>query len=465
MFNQTKITSLALFLLSFAHSTQGAQPGPGLMAQLLNHMQQMQEQQNQAFTDALKSALKATLSPSGDGLELNLSDNFKDKLRNVIRGDEDEDNGLGTLLNEEFKIATAGKNGDEDPIAKSAERTMDAFNEKMGKFRTDTLNDILGMKMVKRISLPMMLFSLLIVSAVVLYHTIKNWLLKPSLAIKMSSFFDTLHIKKFNAKQVLKEIKQALILNPEDLAEIEKALYRLETAFKHNLVKPTILIVGPPGTGKSELISILHKHLRHCHMSGSSFSQFNNGEEITQVTKVFTWAEPRFWNAYTPGLISIDEIEFLLQKRELQTAKNRGVFQAILPATGQGAKERVFIGATNNPSELDPAAMRRFHIVLALNPPDKKRKTKLLTTYFKEHLGKKPLQTKLRFDHAFFVQFVEKIEAIKKEATGADIKNIVNGLVAEALRLGKLTEAMITREIQTFEKSQKHSNQNYIHKK
>ncbi|OMP02838.1 hypothetical protein COLO4_10788 [Corchorus olitorius] len=179
------------------------------------------------------------------------------------------------------------------------------------------------------------------------------------------------------------------------LDEIKEALYELvilplkrPELFTHgNLLGPQkgVLLYGPPGTGKTMLAKAIAKEsgavFINVRVSNLMSKWFGDAQKL--VTAVFSLAYK-----LQPAIIFIDEVDSLLGQRRASDHETMSIMKTEFMAlwdgfsTDQNARVMV-LGATNRPSELDEAILRRFSQAFEIGKPDCNNREKILKVILK----------------------------------------------------------------------------------
>ena len=190
-----------------------------------------------------------------------------------------------------------------------------------------------------------------------------------------------------------------------------------------------ILLVGPPGTGKTMLAKAVagEANVPFFSMSGSEFVEMFVGMGASKVRDLFKQAKEK-----APCSVFIDEIDAIGQKRSGgQYGGNDGreqtLNQLLTEMDGfEGNNGVIILAATNRPESLDPALTRpgRFDRRVPVELPDLKGREAILQVHAKK--------IKVAEDVDF-----NKIARMASGASGAELANIVNEAALRAVRGGR----------------------------
>ncbi len=189
-----------------------------------------------------------------------------------------------------------------------------------------------------------------------------------------------------------------------------------------------ILLVGPPGTGKTMLAKAVagEADVPFFSMSGSEFVEMFVGMGASKVRDLFKQAKEK-----APCIVFIDEIDAIGKKRDGQLGGNdereQTLNQLLTEMDGfEGNNGVIILAATNRPESLDPALTRpgRFDRRVPVELPDLKGREEILKVHAK----------KIRI--AEDVDF-NKIARTASGASGAELANIVNEAALRAVRDGR----------------------------
>ena len=191
-----------------------------------------------------------------------------------------------------------------------------------------------------------------------------------------------------------------------------------------------ILLVGPPGTGKTMLAKAVagEANVSFFSMSGSEFVEMFVGMGAAKVRDLFKQAKEK-----APCIVFIDEIDAIGKKRDGNIGGNDEREQTLnqLLTEMDGFEENsgvIILAATNRPESLDPALTRpgRFDRRVPVELPDLKGREEILRV----HAKKVKVSQNIDFG---------KIARMASGASGAELANIVNEAALRAVRNGRKT--------------------------
>ena len=189
-----------------------------------------------------------------------------------------------------------------------------------------------------------------------------------------------------------------------------------------------VLLVGPPGTGKTMLAKAVagESNVPFFSMSGSEFVEMFVGMGASKVRELFSQAKEK-----APCIVFIDEIDAIGKKRDGQLGGNDEREQTLnqLLTEMDGFEDNtgvIILAATNRPESLDPALTRpgRFDRRVPVELPDLQGREAILKVHAKK--------VKLADDVDF-----QKIARMASGASGAELANIVNEAALRAVRDGR----------------------------
>ena len=203
-----------------------------------------------------------------------------------------------------------------------------------------------------------------------------------------------------------------------------------------------ILLIGPPGSGKTMLAKAVagESNVPFFSMSGSEFVEMFVGMGASKVRDLFKQAKEK-----APCIVFIDEIDAIGKKRDGQMAggndeREQTLNQLLTEMDGfEGNNGVIILAATNRPESLDPALTRpgRFDRRVPVELPDLEGREAIL----KVHAKKVQLSDDVDF---------HTIARMASGASGAELANIVNEAALRAVRDNRevVTEADLEESIE-----------------
>ena len=203
-----------------------------------------------------------------------------------------------------------------------------------------------------------------------------------------------------------------------------------------------ILLVGPPGTGKTMLAKAVagESNVSFFSISGSEFVEMFVGMGASKVRDLFKQDKEK-----APCIVFIDEIDAIGQKRNSgqfggNDEREQTLNQLLTEMDGfEGNTGVIILAATNRPDSLDPALTRpgRFDRRVPVELPDLKGREEIL----KVHAKKVKIAPGVDFN---------TVARMASGASGAELANIVNEAALRAVRAGRksVTQADLEESIE-----------------
>lgn len=229
-----------------------------------------------------------------------------------------------------------------------------------------------------------------------------------------------------------------------EAAEVVALLQHADNVRDMGLKAPKgILLVGPPGTGKTMLAKAIANEagVPFYAVSGGDFQSKWAGVGATRVRAVYEQAR----RSGKPAIVFIDEIDAIGSKRGVDYGggavqdSNKTLNQLLVELDGFGKHKVLTIGASNHPDLLDPALLRpgRFDRRIEIKLPNLEGREAILKHYLDE----------LKLDDHLNVLDIARMTVFK---SGADLANIVNEAGLIAIREGRtqLVQSDLVQAIQ-----------------
>ena len=283
---------------------------------------------------------------------------------------------------------------------------------------------------------PLLSFVISWILPILIFYVLGQWMSKKMMKKMGGSNSMMFGMGKSNAKIYVKSsegIKFADVAGEdeakENLTEIVEYLHNPEKYKEIGASMPKgILLVGPPGTGKTMLDKAVagEANVPFFSMSGSEFVEMFVGMGASKVRDLFSQAKEK-----APCIVFIDEIDAIGKKRDGQMGGNdereQTLNQLLTEMDGfEGNNGVIILAATNRPESLDPALLRpgRFDRRVPVELPDLKGREEIL----KVHAKKIKLADNVDFT---------KIARMASGASGAELANITNEAALRAVRDGR----------------------------
>lgn len=217
----------------------------------------------------------------------------------------------------------------------------------------------------------------------------------------------------------------------ESLTEIVDYLHNPKKYTEAGASMPKgILLVGPPGTGKTMLAKAVagEANVPFFSISGSEFVEMFVGMGASKVRDLFKQAKEK-----APCIVFIDEIDAIGQKRNSggiggNDEREQTLNQLLTEMDGfEGNNGVIILAATNRPDSLDPALTRpgRFDRRVPVELPDLAGREAILKVHAK------------KIKTADDVDF-HTIARMAAGASGAELANIINEAALRAVRNGRV---------------------------
>ena len=245
------------------------------------------------------------------------------------------------------------------------------------------------------------------------------------------------NLGKSNAKVYVKSSDGIKFSDVEGVDEAEENLQEI-VDYLHNPEKyreigasmpKGVLLVGPPGTGKTMLAKAVagEADVPFFSMSGSEFVEMFVGMGASKVRDLFRQAKEK-----APCIVFIDEIDAIGQKRNSgnlggNDEREQTLNQLLTEMDGfEGNSGVIILAATNRPESLDPALTRpgRFDRRVPVELPDLQGREAIL----KVHAKKVKVEDNIDYS---------AIARMASGASGAELANIVNEAALRAVRDGR----------------------------
>ena len=256
---------------------------------------------------------------------------------------------------------------------------------------------------------------------------------------------------KSNAKVYVKSSDGINFSDVEGVDEAEESLAEivdyLHDPSKYREIGATmpkgVLLVGPPGTGKTMLAKAVagEADVPFFSISGSEFVEMFVGMGASKVRDLFKQAKEK-----APCIVFIDEIDAIGQKRNTgamggNDEREQTLNQLLTEMDGfEGNSGVMILAATNRPESLDPALTRpgRFDRRVPVELPDLQGREAILKVHAKK--------VKIADDVDF-----NRIARMASGASGAELANIINEAALRAVRDGRkfATQADMEESIET----------------
>ena len=216
----------------------------------------------------------------------------------------------------------------------------------------------------------------------------------------------------------------------ENLSEIVDYLHNPQKYTEAGASMPKgLLLVGPPGTGKTMLAKAVagEADVPFFSISGSEFVEMFVGMGASKVRDLFKQAKEK-----APCIVFIDEIDAIGQKRNSGSMggndeREQTLNQLLTEMDGfEGNTGVIILAATNRPESLDPALTRpgRFDRRVPVELPDLAGREAILKVHAKKIKTAEDVN-------------LHTIARMASGASGAELANIINEAALRAVRNGR----------------------------
>ncbi len=306
--------------------------------------------------------------------------------------------------------------------------------------------------------------SIITISSWFIWKQIERRLIQPTLALETSYKNPLQRLKEFFFGEV-KQPVPAMIFSEEleqRLATISAATQSINEKIKagHTNVKyRNLLLWGPPGTGKTMFARLLayHSGMDYVIMSGASFSQFKDGEGVTQMNKLFEWAR----SCSNGMILFIDEAEAFLGGREGKDVAQQSyqLLTNFLNLTGERSDRIMLVFATNHAQALDPATKRRIDDAVEMKLPAIEQREGILKLYRDTLLfNSQDASEELKDSGSTYLNdaVIKKIAVETEGFSGGELEGIVNTIISDASVTsdGCLSEELVDKIVKQAQEKQ-----------
>jgi ATP-dependent metalloprotease len=240
-----------------------------------------------------------------------------------------------------------------------------------------------------------------------------------------------------NIKERLSDVKGISEINEEINELLDMIKNRSKYTERGAKLPKGILFVGSPGTGKTLLARAIagESGINFIFTTGASFDEMFVGVGAKRVREIFKTAKEK-----QPCIIFIDEIDTLLSNSRRggleHSSSSATINQLLSEIDGFDQTHNILvIGATNNPDQLDPAAVRpgRFDLKIQVPLPDQKGRKEILDFYLAKVVSNMEIDS-------------EKLAKLTPGFSGAELENLVNFAAIYSVSSGKNSVTMLDFE-------------------
>lgn len=264
------------------------------------------------------------------------------------------------------------------------------------------------------------------------FRQIERLLIKPKLVDETNCFTGDWESYKrlFGIKSAVKSnvLNYKMILSDVMRDQLNTVVQSARNSRKNGGLLPIVLLTGQPGLGKTMFAKKLayNANMKYVLMTGAAFDQFENGDDIVELRRVFDWA--RGWGL----VLVIDEAEICLENRATIQKHRIAVLNELLAKTGELTDDILIVFITNRPEVIDPAIISRVQRVIDFALPTKIELDQMIKEYLEKLMTRKNKSGKrVKIDVSMITPAMVQKLAVRFEAvgfTGRDIFNFVNDL-------------------------------------
>ncbi len=234
-----------------------------------------------------------------------------------------------------------------------------------------------------------------------------------------------------NYEEVKEELTQSIIT----------PLEHRDIAYTYGIKPPSgILLFGPPGCGKTLIMSALAQELDFgfYYIKASDLLASQYGDSEKNISKLFELSRKS-----APCILFFDELDALAKRRDLFNDSTGPRILSLFLQELDGfkdVKKTIIIGATNVPNMIDPALLRpgRFDKIVYMSLPDEEAREKI----FQVHTKKLPLSKNVS---------LKKLAKKTRRYSGADIANICKEAKGLAAKRAVKAKKIVPIELSDFE--------------
>ncbi|MGC8876586.1 ATP-binding protein [Thermus sp.] len=190
--------------------------------------------------------------------------------------------------------------------------------------------------------------------------------------------------------ELLLALRREVVLPPEaeeEVVDLILLLRHYRAYAKHFGVKPPrgILLVGPPGTGKTSIARFIAKHsgLNFIAATPGELRSKWLGESAQKIRRLFQKAR-----GLAPAVLFLDELDAVAPRRGGHNEVDHAVGQLLQELDGIMQLDEkapvILIGASNHPEAIDPAVLSRIGTILTIPLPGPKERARILSLLLKE---------------------------------------------------------------------------------